>query len=276
MTRAEEIQDNLYGLYASLAASGLAGAGTVGGFRFIRCADSAWPNMTWSGRQAADALDMAALVAGIKELGCPRLLALEEQALSPGLIAQLQAARFLPAAQWVNMFLDLRDAGSGGMAGLGRDDGFGRDAGLRRDASSGREAGSLECRVIDARHAAEWQGWSGVVQGVLFKHAELAATLFRSGQDAGLLRLIAGYAEGRLVSTSLLYSGALAGVYMVATEPESQGRGYGLQLMHFTASVARERGYDSLVLHSTKSGLPLYNRLGFQAQGKLSLFYCMG
>lgn len=253
MTGAEEIQDNLYGLYAGLAGSGLAGTGTVGGFRFIRCDDSAWPNMAWSGRQAADALDVAALVAGIKERGCPRLVALEAQALSAGLIAQLQAARFLPAAQWVNMVLDLRDAGWREM-----------------------DAGSLECRVIDVRHATEWQGWSGVVQGVLFKHAQLAAALFRSGQEAGLLRLIAGYAEGRLVSTTLLYCGELAGVYMVATEPESQGRGYGRQQMRFTAEVARERGYEDLVLHSTKSGLPLYDRLGFRAKGKLSLFYCMG
>jgi ribosomal protein S18 acetylase RimI-like enzyme len=128
---------------------------------------------------------------------------------------------------------------------------------------------------MDPRNPEEWKDWSNVAEEVLFKKEKLAADLFRYGCEKGLFKLLAGYSGGQPVSTTLLYTGRLAGVYMVATRPSFQGNGFASELMRFTGSVAAAAGYTDLVLHSTKPGVRLYEGLGYRPNGKLLLYYCM-
>ena len=179
------------------------------------------------------------------------------------LVEEMNRFRFVPAAQWINMTVSL----SGGEEA--------RESEGEREQEGGRKGRQFECKVVDVRKPAEWQDWSSVAQEVLFKKEKLAADLFSYGCEKGLFKLLTGYYGDRAVSTTLLYKGRLAGVYMVATLPSFQGKGLAKELMRFTGSIAAADGYSSLVLHSTKAGLGLYERLGYRSAGKLLLYYCM-
>jgi GNAT superfamily N-acetyltransferase len=78
-------------------------------------------------------------------------------------------------------------------------------------------------------------------------------------------RWFLGCLEGKPVATSLLvlYKG-VAGVYCVATLKEARGRGIGAALTKEPMLVAKNMGYDSAVLQSSKMGLPVYEKLGFK------------
>jgi GNAT superfamily N-acetyltransferase len=250
----DQIQENLYELYADLAGSGLVSSGRAAGFSYIMHSPSPWPNMTYRGAGTAGALDspdFAGLTELFKANQCPRLVLFEEAQISGEMSDQIRSFRFVPATQWVNMYLPFSGP------------------------EQHYEPGLLDCRIADVLHSGELNDWAGTAAEVLFKNVDLDGKLFSYGVEKGLFRLITGYIGERPVSTSLLYFGKLAGVYMVATLPAYQGKGLGKELMRFTASVAAAAGYSSLVLHSTRPGLELYSRLGFREQGKLSLYYCM-
>jgi GNAT superfamily N-acetyltransferase len=262
MISSQEIQDNLYSLYGDLAASGLLTSGTAGGCRFVRHVTSAWPNMAYPDGP----LNIPALVEAVKARSCPRLILFEEAAVTSELMAEMNRFRFVPAAHWINMTVVL---GPGGMTVQQG------EVTLALERAERQRNGILECKIADPRNPADWSDWSIVAEEVLFKKEKLAADLFRYGCERGLFNLVTGYYNGRPVSTSLLYKGKLAGVYMVATLPPFQGKGFGKELMGFIGSVAAAEGYSDLVLHSTKPGVRLYEGLGFQPKGKLLLFYCM-
>lgn len=248
MISSQEIQENLYSLYEDIAASGLATSGTAGGCRIIRHLASAWPNMVYPGGTAARP-DIAALVESVKANHCPRLMLFEEGMVTEDVMEEMNGFRFVPAAQWINMV-----------------------ASISEDREERRQ---LDCRVVDIRDPAEWKDWSSVAEEVLFKKEKLAADLFTYGCEKGLFKLLTGYYGDQAVGTTLLYRGKLAGVYMVATLPSFQGKGLAKELMRFTGSIAAAEGYTSLVLHSTKAGMGLYERLGYRSAGKLLLYYCM-
>ncbi|HET6253711.1 MAG TPA: GNAT family N-acetyltransferase [Puia sp.] len=250
MISSEEIQGNLYGLYEDMAASGLVSSGTAGGCRYIQYAGSAWPNMVYPGGSGARP-DIAMLVESVKARQCPRLVLFEEAMVTTELVEEMNGFRFVPAAQWINMTLPLSES------------------------AGGYDRGQLECKVVDAGNPAEWKDWSSVAEEVLFKKEKLGADLFKYGCESGLFKLITGYSGDQAVSTTLLYRGRQAGVYMVATLAAFQGKGLGKELMGFTGSVAAAEGYSALVLHSTKAGLRLYESLGYRSKGKLLLYYCM-
>jgi ribosomal protein S18 acetylase RimI-like enzyme len=252
MISSQEIQDNLYSLYEDIAASGLVSSGTAGGYSFIRHTASAWPNMVYPARPVAGRRpDIAALVESVKANRCPRLVLFEEGGLTPELVEEMNSYRFVPAAQWINMTTSLTGQEGGG------------------------ERKQLDCKVVDVREPAEWKAWSSVAEEVLFKREKLAADLFSYGCEKGWFKLLVGYCGDQAVSTTMLYKGRVAGVYMVATLPSFQGKGFGRVMMRFTGSVAAAEGYSSLVLHSTKAGSRLYESLGYQSKGKLLLYYIM-
>jgi predicted N-acetyltransferase YhbS len=77
---------------------------------------------------------------------------------------------------------------------------------------------------------------------------------------------IAAIEDGRLRGTGCWWpqGDAFATVGMIIVSPELQGRGIGRVLMDRTLTDAGER---SLVLIATQAGLPLYEKLGFEAVG---------
>lgn len=71
--------------------------------------------------------------------------------------------------------------------------------------------------------------------------------------------------KGHVVGTSLLSpGGGLAGIYNVCTLPEERGRGIGRAVTLAALRSAYARGYHYATLQSSKMGLPIYRRLGFE------------
>lgn len=273
----EGIVDNLYSLYGLLADRGLVVAGKVGAFEWVQHKGFAWPNMAYRrGRgegvagRGGEVAGAIALVPGREEIhelkesmaagDCPRLVILEGAAVTEAVQGIMAAERLIAATEWVNMAMPVGETGDVGGTG---------------------SANGLEVREIDADDPKGWGEWASVAAGVLFRNVPLDPVLFRKAgapvgmPDATPLILMAGYVRGEAVASCLLYLGEHAGLYMVATVPACQGKGFGRVMIMRARALAAARGYAQIVLHSTKAGLNFYNRLGFKTYGKLCLYYGM-
>lgn len=100
-----------------------------------------------------------------------------------------------------------------------------------------------------------------------FGYPVAAAHIFLNDRFLGLpqVRLYAGLVEGVVVATSMLVAtGAVAGIYWVATIEEQRGRGYGEALTWAAAAGGRELGCGIASLQASKLGRPVYARMGFE------------
>lgn len=79
------------------------------------------------------------------------------------------------------------------------------------------------------------------------------------------LRHYIGHLDGEPVATStVLLADGVAGLYMVATTPEARGKGLGSYMTVAPLLEARDEGYRAGILHATRMGYPVYERLGFK------------
>ena len=78
--------------------------------------------------------------------------------------------------------------------------------------------------------------------------------------------LFVGWAEGVAVARSMsLVTDEMAGVYNVFVAPELRGRGYGAAMTAAAIAAGLGTGATSACLSATELGLPVYERMGFQA-----------
>jgi GNAT superfamily N-acetyltransferase len=74
-----------------------------------------------------------------------------------------------------------------------------------------------------------------------------------------------GRVGGEPVATAMLIaSGAVAGIYWVATVPEARRRGYGEALTWAAVQAGRRAGCTVASLQASAMGRPVYERMGFQ------------
>jgi hypothetical protein len=99
-----------------------------------------------------------------------------------------------------------------------------------------------------------------------FGYPAAVAPRFMNERLFGLpqVRLFAGLVDDTVVATSMLIaSGAVAGIYWVATLEEHRGRGYGEALTWAAVAGGREFGCRIASLQASKLGRPVYARMGF-------------
>lgn len=72
--------------------------------------------------------------------------------------------------------------------------------------------------------------------------------------------------DGRCVAAaSTVVRDGVAGLYNVSVVPDARGRGLGREVSVAALAGARDDGAHAAVLHATRDGLPIYERLGFRA-----------
>jgi len=86
-------------------------------------------------------------------------------------------------------------------------------------------------------------------------------------------RSYVGYLNGKPVASSLLLlTAGVAGLFCVATVPDVRGRGIGTAMTLAPMKEALEMGYKVAVLHSSRKGLGVYRRIGFEEYCKLGIY----
>jgi len=65
--------------------------------------------------------------------------------------------------------------------------------------------------------------------------------------------------------------GARGYVLNVFVEPDQRGQGLARQLMDLAVEEGRRRGLDYMILHATRMGRPLYERMGWAQTSEMSL-----
>jgi predicted GNAT family N-acyltransferase len=89
------------------------------------------------------------------------------------------------------------------------------------------------------------------------------------GQERDLIHL--GLFEGeRLVACLMLHDVGEKRVRMrqVAVEFDRQRSGVGTELVRYSEAVARERGFEQMVLHAREGAAAFYDRLGYERHGE--------
>jgi GNAT superfamily N-acetyltransferase len=85
---------------------------------------------------------------------------------------------------------------------------------------------------------------------------------------------VAAGEDGTPASTLITYEtdDGECGIYLVATLPESQGRGLAGALMQHALAEARERGCTTTSLQATARGKPVYERMGYEDIGAVHMW----
>jgi len=79
--------------------------------------------------------------------------------------------------------------------------------------------------------------------------------------------------NGKPVATSQVFNSAgVAGIYNVSCIPEARGQGIGAAITLAPLLDARQMGYHVGILQASSMGYKVYQRLGFQDFGKLSVY----
>ncbi len=92
-------------------------------------------------------------------------------------------------------------------------------------------------------------------------------------KEQGALHHYLGLLNGEAVGTSTLYLGAgVAGLYNISTLPKARRKGVGTAVTRAPLLMARERGYRIGILHSTRMGYKVYQRLGFKEYCTIRLY----
>ena len=116
--------------------------------------------------------------------------------------------------------------------------------------------------LADAMPSGEYRGWL----------AELAAAPARIVAGCGAhLRNIPPFPLDAVDGETPIAAGRQAYIVNVFTEPEFRRHGLARQLMQTVLDWTRLYGVDSVALHATDVGRPLYESLGFVASNEMRL-----
>jgi ribosomal protein S18 acetylase RimI-like enzyme len=131
-----------------------------------------------------------------------------------------------------------------------------------------RKVNSPELQALWAQIAATGTGFSEeAIEQMIKVESTITDPQYQSQQ-----RYI-GYLEDVPVATSaLVLDAGVAGIYAVATLPEARQKGIGRMMTMMPLLEAREMGYRLGVLQSSSAGYSVYQKLGFQALWKYSLY----
>lgn len=241
--------NNLHGLYKDLSKSRLISCLTLTPFTIVNSFTSSWPKIIYLEKKENKINNEQILFLSneIQKGGMPRTIILNENVLSDGIINNFSECNCKPISRWENMIYDKN---------------YSHTQLLIKD---------WQIRLV--RDKQELNEWVTIVESVLFDNQKIDSEILAYGIKRGFISLFLGYYQNQPIATSMIYYGCEAGIYMVATLPMFRNRGFARSLMDRMHVAAVKRGYERVVLQSTKEGLALYKSCGYQSIGKMCLFY---
>lgn len=132
-----------------------------------------------------------------------------------------------------------------------------------------------ELEIVEARDARTLADFSAVIfesykdRGMSLEAAQaFEQVTLALGVETSPFRLYVGYMDGKPVATNLAFNGGgVTGLFCIATVPAYRGKGIGAAVTLYPLYEMRDRGYQYAVLFSSKSGKPVYERVGFREVG---------
>lgn len=216
--------------------------------KFIKHESSPWPNVIYNIKILHDEATLfSSLLQLIEGHSLQPLVFCDEVLVDP---SSFKVHRFLPIDRWTKMQLDLNS--------------FAPQDGAPGFLSSELRGGE-----------GQLQHWLDIVSRTLFNGKKLDLGLFAKMVESPDFKFHMGLFNGVPVSASLTYidKNNIAGIYMVSTLSEYQGKGFARILLGNVLSDISREGIKTCVLQSTKAGLKLYSRMGFQSFGHLNLYW---
>ncbi|MFO6425060.1 GNAT family N-acetyltransferase [Motilimonas sp. KMU-193] len=124
-------------------------------------------------------------------------------------------------------------------------------------------------RLVEVSSELELQLWLDVASAA-FDYQIDSAVIAGLLNDPNIKVLLA-YQGKQAVASALLYkTGEVIGLHQVGVKPACQGQGLARDLMHTLIAMSAKWQGRYVVLQASAAGLPLYQRLGFVSQFKIS------
>ena len=246
MNDSEIVLSNLYRAYESVRDYEFASFLKTSSYSSIINRDSGWPNFVFniSSEELNFEKNLNEITDNIKEGKVPPYLVFDNEQLTSTVLDNLAANNFINVEQWAGMSLKL----------------------------SGKfNADSEKYLVKDKVDLIQWQNF---VSNVLFTAKGLSTEFCEYLMGRKDIRLLQLKEENKTVASAMLFlEGATSGLFMVATHPDYRKKGLGVEITKATISLSAASGCSNVVLQSTKMGLPLYQKCGFESCNNISIFW---
>lgn len=152
--------------------------------------------------------------------------------------------------------------------------------GMALDCSDQQFDLSLNCKldfeIVDSKKSLERWSKETLLAYELPAHiAKDCVRMYWPGAKTGELIHVLGKFNGDVVAVAQIFiSNGVAGLYWIATMPNKRRNGFGTEITEKCHQIARNRGCQTVVLHSTDSGFPLYKALGYKEFLRLGNWMC--
>lgn len=119
----------------------------------------------------------------------------------------------------------------------------------------------------------ELKSWFEIVNSAVFKNKKLSYKIFENTLTSKNFNFYVGKIDNKIVSTALVYiKNSTAGLYFIATKKDYRGNGLGTGITKFAINDSIEKGTTDFVLHATKLGKSIYEKLGFKNINNIYVF----
>ena len=136
---------------------------------------------------------------------------------------------------------------------------------------------NTDLTVVRVETESQLEQWLQIVSATLFNNRAINPEIFSSLMKEPGIYLWLGMFQNQPVCTTLSFKAENTfGLYMVSTVAEKQGHGFGQSIVQNALNYAKISGCEELVLQSTRAGINLYKKLGFEEVENHQIYWKTG
>jgi ribosomal protein S18 acetylase RimI-like enzyme len=148
---------------------------------------------------------------------------------------------------------------------------------MRISTNTSNAIQNTDLTVVRVETENQLEQWLQIVSATLFNNRTINRGIFSYLMNEPGINLWLGMSQNNPVSTTLTFEKENTfGLYMVSTLAEMQGQGFGQSIVQNALDYAKSIGCEELVLQSTRAGINLYKKMGFEEVEKLVIYWKAG